>query len=172
MDPMIRTGQPAPDFELPDLEGYIHRLSAYRGKVVVVNFWSAACPHSARADREILAGLERWGEAVVFLPVAANADEPPHLLRSAAGERGLPLVLCDSDRQVAGAYGAATTPHLFVIDPHGFLRYQGALNDVTFRRRTPTRSYLLEAVEAVLSGLEPDPLETPPYGCTIVRYAP
>lgn len=172
MDPLIRAGHPAPDFELPDLDGIIHRLSAYRGRIVVVNFWSADCPHSARADREILAGLERWGDAVVFLPVAANANEPLDLLRSAAAERGLPLVLHDSDRLAAGRFGAETTPHLFVIDPHGLLRYQGALDDVTFRRRNPTRSYLLQAVEAVLAGREPDPAETPPYGCTIVRYVP
>jgi hypothetical protein len=58
-----------------------------------------------------------------------------------------------------------------VIDQAGLLRYQGAVDDVTFRQRTPTRYYLREAVEALLAGRQPQPQETPPYGCTVVRYA-
>jgi hypothetical protein len=77
--------------------------------------------------------------------------------------------LHDSQGLVA-EHGAQTTPHLFLIDPGGFLRYQGAFDDVTFRQRTPTQAYLYQAVEALLAGRLPDPAETPAYGCAIVRY--
>jgi hypothetical protein len=91
------------------------------------------------------------------------------LLRSVSGERGLPLLLHDPDQQVADLYGAQTTPHLFVVDPEGILRYQGALDDVTFRRRVPTQQYLLQAVAALLAGELPEVDQTPVYGCMIVR---
>jgi len=148
MDTVIPNGQPAPDFHLHALDGRLYQLSRYRGSVVILNFWSANCPHAARTDQEIRAYLQDWKVRVTLLPVAANANEEPDLLRRVAGERGLSPVLHDPHQQVADLYGAATTPHLFVIDPDGLLRYQGAFDDVTFRQRVPTRHYLREAVEA------------------------
>jgi len=93
-------------------------------------------------------------------------------LSRVAAERDLPLVLHDARHQVADLYGAKTTPHFFVVDPQGILRYQGALDDTTFRKRTPSRFYLRQAVEAMLEGRSPDPGQTTPYGCTIVRFMP
>ena len=72
---------------------------------------------------------------------------------------------------VADLYGTKTTPHFFIVDEGGILRYQGAMNDVTFRQPTPTRDYLREAVDAILSDRLPDPSQTSPYGCAIVRFA-
>jgi hypothetical protein len=79
-------------------------------------------------------------------------------------------VLRDQEHIVADSYGAQTTPHFFVIDRDGVLRYMGALDDTTFRKREPEKPYLAEAVRAVLAGKLPDPRETPGYGCTIVRH--
>jgi len=164
-------GAPAPLFSLPDLEGRRHNLEDYLGRVVVLNFWSAECPWSQRVDGELLSCLQAWEQRVALLTVAANANEPPDLLRRTAAERGLPLLLHDDERQVTLLYGAATTPHLYLIDETGILRYRGAFDDVTFRQRKPTRPYLRQAVEAVLQGRQPDPAETEPYGCTIVWFA-
>ena len=170
MDTVIACGLPAPDFTLPDLEGRLHTLSAYGGQIVIINFWSAECPQTARADQELLSCLPTWGRRLVLLSIAANANEPPELLRKTAAERGVPVVLHDDRHQVADRYGAVTTPHFYVIDPAGTLRYQGALDDVTFHRRLPSQRYLRQAVEALLAGSLPDPEQTPPYGCAIVRY--
>jgi hypothetical protein len=65
----------------------------------------------------------------------------------------------------------ADHPHFYIIDPKGVLRYQGAFDDVTFRQRVSRQAYLEKALEAVLAGGRPDPDQTPPYGCTLVRYA-
>jgi len=170
MDTLIRTHQPAPDFSLPDLDGKFHRLRDCRGRVAVLNFWSAECPHAARADSELLVLMKTWGERVTLLQIAANINEPEELLRRTAAERGLPLVLRDRDQQVVNRYGALTTPHCFVVDAQGILRYQGAYDNLTFRQRTATEFYLRQAVEAVLAGEPPDPEQTPPYGCAIVRH--
>ena len=171
MDPLINNNLRAPGFSLPDLAGRQYSLDDFHGRVVVINFWSAECPHAARVDAALLALLENWGEQVALLTIAANANEPPDLLQQEASRRGLPLVLHDAQQQLAELYGAQTTPHLFVIDGGGILRYQGACDDVTFRQRQATQHFLRQAVEALLAGRLPEPDQTPPYGCSIVRHS-
>jgi peroxiredoxin len=167
----MEINDPAPDFELPDLDGALHRLRDYRGRIVIVNFWSCECPHAERTDRAIMAMFVQWSDDVVLLPIAANRIESAEAVAEAARARQMPLVLMDRDDSVADLYGAQTTPHVFVIDRDGVLRYRGAVDDLTFRLRKPTRFYLDEAVEALLAGRLPALAETPAYGCTIVREA-
>jgi hypothetical protein len=168
--PALASGAIAPHFTLPDLLGCPHRMQDARGRIVLLNFWSAECPWSARADEALKPLLLGWSQEVILLTIACNANETLDLIQHVAAERQLPLVLVDQNQQVADLFGAQTTPHLFVIDGSSVLRYQGALDDVTFRQRTPSKLYLRDAVEAVRSGRAPDPAQTPPYGCMIVHY--
>ena len=170
MDTLIQTGQPAPGFSLPDLQGSLHHLEEARERILVLNFWSAECPWAERADRDVARLLGVWGEGVLLWTIASNSNEPAELLQRVSESRGLKPVLHDARQQVADLFGAQTTPHFFVLDQQGVLRYQGALDDVTFRQREPKIFYLHEAVQALLAGRLPEPAETPAYGCTIVRY--
>jgi len=163
--------QPSPDFELSDLEGRRCRLSDYRGRIVILNFWSCECPHSERTDRNLLALCVQWPDDLVLLPVAANRIETPQALAEAALARHIPRVLTDNQLTVADMFAAKTTPHAYVIDRQGILRYRGAIDDVGLRQRRPTRFYLDEAVEALLYGRLPPVPETQPFGCSIVREA-
>jgi peroxiredoxin len=165
----MQLNQPALDFELQDLQGKHHRLSDYRGKVVIINFWSADCPHSERTDHYLVSLLERWNGEVVLFSIAANRNESLQLVEMVAATRGLPRVLMDAEGRVADLYGAITTPHVFVLDREGILRYQGAVDNMTFRLREVTHFFLQEAVEALLAGSLPELAETPAYGCAIVR---
>lgn len=165
----MQINEPAPDFELTDLQGKEHTLSDYRGKIVILNFWSCECPHSERADNQILESLNKWNGEVVLLSIAANQNESAQSVEDAARARSLPTVLIDAGHVVADLYEAVTTPHVFVIDQDGILRYRGAVDDVTFRNRKPTRFFLDEAVGSLLEGHLPPLTETPAYGCTIVR---
>jgi peroxiredoxin len=165
----MQLNQPAPDFELPDLQGELHKLSDYRGHIIIMNFWSAECPHSERTDHSTMASLAKWGEEVILLPIAANRNESVHMVVEAAKTRRLPTVLMDADMVVADLYEAVTTPHAFVIDRAGILRYRGALDDVRFRQPVVTRFYLEEVVEALLDERDPPLQEMLAYGCTIVR---
>jgi peroxiredoxin len=166
---MLSINEPSPDFELPDLQGHRHKLTDYRGKIVIVNFWSADCPHSERTDLSMMACIVQWGEEVVLLSIAANRSEPIQMLEEAAKTRRIPEVLVDAEHVVADLYEAVTTPHVFVLDRAGILRYRGAVDDITFRQRKATRFFLEEAVEALLEGRLPEIAETSAYGCTIVR---
>ena len=178
----IDINHPAPDFELPDLEGKVHHLSDYCGRIIIVNFWSCECPHSERTDKAVMAmfvqHLHRAADAVqvwrddsrvVMLSIASNRNENIEALKTAADARHLPMVLVDAQCFVADMYEAQTTPHVYVIDREGILRYRGAVDDMTFRKRIPSRFFLDEAVESLLEGRLPAVAESPAYGCTIVR---
>jgi len=165
----VELHQPAPNFELPDLQGRLHRLCDHRGKIVIINFWSAECPHSARTDGLITNLLEKWNGEVELLSIAANRNESVQMVEEAAKTRHIPQVLIDAQQVVADQYDAMTTPHVFVLDRAGILCYRGAVDDVTFRHREATQFFLQDAVEALLKGKIPELSETPAYGCTIVR---
>ncbi len=165
----MQLNEPAPDFELPDLQGIPHKLSDYRGKIVIVNFWSAECPHSERTDQYLVSLLGQWSGKVVMLSIAANRNESAQRVAEAAKTRGVPRVLIDAEHIVADLYEALTTPHAFLVDRAGILRYRGAVDNITFRQREATRFFLQEAVEALLHGQLPALSETPAYGCVIVR---
>lgn len=104
-----------------------------------------------------------------MLPIASNRNENAEALKNAAEVRRLPMLLIDAQCSVADMFEAQTTPHVFVIDREGNLRYRGAIDDSTFRKRKPSRFFLDEAVESLLEGHLPALAESPAYGCTIVR---
>lgn len=111
----------------------------------------------------------QWQDDVSMLTIASNRNETAEDVANVAEARRLPTVLRDANCEVADLFEAQTTPHVFVIDRDGILRYRGAVDDVTFRQRVPTRFFLDLAVESLLEGHSPALTESPAYGCTIVR---
>ena len=116
-----------------------------------------------------MAMLAQQRGEVVMLSIAANRSENVEAVRNAANARRLPTVMVDAQCFVADLYEAQTTPHVYVIDRDGILRYRGAVDDATFRNRNPSRFFLDEAVESLLEGRLPPLTESPAYGCAIVR---
>ena len=169
MDPIVNLDLPVPDFKLKDLDGVKHTLLDARGDILVLVFWSAECPWSKRADELIESWRSDWGDRVLLWMIASNVNEGRDLIQQVAKERGLETVLIDEDHIIADNFGAVTTPHCFVLDDVGHLRYRGAIDDTTFRQREVTRYYLKDAVAALQAGGRPSPADTPGYGCTIVR---
>jgi len=161
----------AADFELRDLDGRPHRLKDQRGRIVILNFWSCECPHSERTDGALMDLCSNLDGQVILLSVASNRTEPPEKIASVSRSRRLPVVLLDPEHAVADLYAAQTTPEVFIIDRAGVLRYRGAVDDMTFRQRLPSRSFVREAVDAVLRDELPLIPETPAHGCAIVREA-
>jgi peroxiredoxin len=168
MDRIVNCGDFIVNFALDDLKGIKHNLHDYQGKIVVLNFWSAECPWIKRFDEMVLPMLERWNGEVVLLQIASNANESLEDINKIAEERGIGTVLLDRHQNVAHMFGAVTTPHIYVIDREGILRYQGAFDDVKFRKPDPTVNYLELAVEALLAGDLPEPDAVDPFGCTVV----
>ena len=165
----MKINEPAPEFELPDLQGNQHKLSDYRGRNVIVNFWSCECPHAERTDKLIMDLLAKSNGDVELLSIASNQNESVKSVEETVRARSLPTVLLDGGHVVADLYEAVTTPHVFVVDREGILRYRGAVDDVTFRQRKSTRFFLEEVIGSLLKGDLPALTEMPAYGCTIVR---
>lgn len=168
----LSPGEAAPDFTLEDtLSGEAITLSAFAGEIVVLNFWSGECPWSRHYDAYFAERAPEWAESGVrLLHVKSNLNETPDDARQWAGdvEHAAP-VLDDADGRVALAYGAQTTPHIFLLNGDRRVAYQGAMDDRSFRRREATINYLDAAIAAVRAHRAPDPAETPAYGCAIVR---
>ncbi|HET7011733.1 MAG TPA: redoxin domain-containing protein [Anaerolineales bacterium] len=166
---MIQPGQAAPDFQLRDLDGIPHRLSAQKGRVTVLHIWSSTCPWTERTDPRVREAASAHGADL--WTIAPNTDETEDQLRTESRRRGLRLVLRDVRQQVADLYGVTATPHVVLVDARGLVRYHGAVDDARFREPQPRRRFLAEALAAIQRGEDPDPAATPTYGCAIVREA-
>lgn len=160
-----------PDFTLPAVNAGRVSLADFRGAVIVLTFWSAECPWSRRADVLLLYRELTWTpRGVQVLGIASNPGEPEAEITYELERRGVRYpVLLDIGQSVAAAYQAQTTPHFFVMDRRGIVRYTGALDDATVEQPRPRVLHVDQAVNAVLDGRRPDLAATPPYGCVIPR---
>lgn len=175
----LTVGEAAPDFTLSDLEGKTHRLGDYlkAGHVVVLEWFNPGCPFIVKHHQthktmdETAAAVADRG--VVWLAINSGAPgKQGHGLevnKAAAKDFALtfPLLL-DESGAVGKAYGAKTTPHLFVISADGKLRYQGAIDDAP-NPGGPVgeTNYVAAAIKAVLAGEPVATAETRPYGCSV-----
>ncbi len=174
----LTIGDQAPDFQLPDTDGNLwsasegHDDSEAAGTTVIV-FTCNHCPY-AIAWHERLAGAARdyAGRGVRFLAVNANdAERYPRdsygAMRERVASEDWPMpYLHDASQGVARAYGAKTTPDIFVLDSDRRLRYRGA-PDSDYQDPEQRAAWLREALDAVLAGEDPARPETQPVGCSI-----
>lgn len=164
-------GEQVADFELPVVTGGHYRLSEHRGQVTVIDFWSAECPVSRHHDPYLNGFAETYHpRGVTVLAIDSNVYEDDAMILHRLSEHPLGFpVLRDTGNRVADYFSALTTPHLFVLDGAGRLRYRGPINDITFQNKVATINYLEEVVDALLLGEAVTIHEREPYGCTINR---
>jgi peroxiredoxin len=176
-------GQPAPEFALQDLDGKVHKLSDYRGKTVVLEWFNPGCPYVVAAHTKgSLVDLARKQskDGVVWLAVNSGAPgKQGHGVetnRAAAKAWSMAYpILVDESGAVGKAYGATNTPHMFVVSKDGRLVYKGAIdNSPDAERASPQGGVLVEYVSATVEDLGASrPVRTPQtkaYGCG-VKYA-
>ena len=126
--PSPRVATPA--LELPGVDGRIHRLAAYRGKVVLVNFWASWCG-PCREEMPSIEKLRRSLRGEPFAVLAVNVGESARAARGFADSVGLgSTLLLDHDGNTARAWGTRALPSTFIVGPHGTIRYRhvGALD--------------------------------------------
>ena len=170
----ISTGDAAPAFELPDTEGNSQALDGNGAPATVVVFTCNHCPYAlAWHDRIASVARDYADRGVRVLAICSNDDEryPADSLEAmqqrVADDGGWPMpYLHDATQDVARAYGAKTTPDLFVVDADGRVRYRGA-PDRDYGDPELNAEWLRGALDAVLAGSDPDPAETKPVGCSI-----
>jgi peroxiredoxin len=169
----IAIGDKAPSFELPDTDDKQHGLSDGDSKATVVVFTCNHCPYAlAWHDRILSVARDYADPGVRFLAINPNdADRYPadsfEAMKKRVSEEEWPLpYLRDESQEVARAFGAKTTPDVFVFDSDGKLRYRGA-PDADYNDPSQNAAWLREAIDAVLSGRDPKPAETDPVGCSV-----
>jgi peroxiredoxin len=162
----------APSFDLPDTDGKRHTLEG-DAKATAVVFTCNHCPYAlAWHDRITSAAEDYAGRGVRFLAINSNdaerypADSYEAMQKRVSEEKWPFPYLHDESQEVARAFGAKTTPDVFVLDSDGVLRYRGA-PDSDYGDPSQNAAWLREALDAVLEGRDPDPAETEPVGCTI-----
>jgi peroxiredoxin len=172
-------GQPAPDFTLTDLSGKPVKLADYRGKTVVLEWHNFGCPFVQKHYRSgnMQALQKKYGGEVVWLAVnsthkqASDYMEPAQIGAELKRFQATPAgYLMDEPGTVGMAYGAKTTPHMYVIDPSGRLAYNGAIDDK--RSANPedvktSKNYVAMALDEMKAGKPVSTATTAPYGCTV-----
>jgi thiol-disulfide isomerase/thioredoxin len=117
------SGGATPPLELADLDGAAHRLSDYRGKTVLVNFWATWC-EPCRAEMPSIERLRKAMDGKPFAVLAVNVGESGRVARDYAEK--LPIsftVLLDRDGRTTRGWGARVLPASFLIGPDGAIRY-------------------------------------------------
>jgi peroxiredoxin len=176
-------GQPAPAFTLTDSNGKSHSLASFQGKTVVLEWWNHECPFVAKhyGSGNMQKLQKEWtGKGVVWLTVNSSAPgKQGHVDAAKANalmkEKGgaSTAVLLDHDGKVGKAYGAKTTPHMFVIDAKGKLVYAGGIDDKPSTDQADVataKNHVSAALAEVLAGKPVTTATSAPYGCG-VKYA-
>jgi peroxiredoxin len=170
----LSIGDLAPEFELPDTDGTTWSVpdsEAQRATVVI--FTCNHCPYAlAWHDRIAQTARDYADRGVRFVAINSNDSEryprdsyEAMKQRVAAEDWPMPY-LHDTTQEVARAYEAQTTPHLFVLDSDRRLRYAGA-PDSDYDDPSLRAQWLRDALEALLAGQEPARPQTRPVGCSI-----
>jgi peroxiredoxin len=180
-------GQPAPRFKAVDTNGKTVKLSALKGKFVVLEWHNPQCPFVKSQYKGKMQQLQaKWtGQGVVWLSIISSAPGLEGSVDNAGAnddvathQSNVTATILDPTGKIGHLYGAKTTPHMFVIDPKGLLIYDGAIDndplDDAIADKTQDGSQYLNYVDQALTqaaaGRPVAVSSTPPYGCG-VKYA-
>jgi peroxiredoxin len=168
----LGVGDAAPAWkDLVGVDDQKHSLGEHAdAKAVVVVFTCNHCPVAkAYEDRivEIATDYADKDVDVVAINVSnLDADKLP-AMKERAEEKGFKFnYLYDPSQEIARSYGAAVTPHVFLLDGERNIAYIGAIDD-NMKADKATKPYLRDAIDAVLAGSKPETDSTKPVGCGI-----
>lgn len=173
-------GQPAPAFSAPDSSGKTRSLAEFRGKTVVLEWFNPECPfvqkfYEPGAMQKLQADAAKAG--VVWLTVNSAAPgkqghmtgEQANAYMRANGVASAAYIP-DPSGDIGRAYGARTTPHMFVIDPKGTLVYAGGIDDIQSANSSDiarARNFVTLALADLEAGRPVSNPTSRPYGCSV-----
>lgn len=173
-------GKAAPDFDAIDTMGKPVKLSALKGKTVVLEWTNPGCPfvvkHYQPGHMQHLQA-EAKTKDVVWISINSSAEGKEGNVNAETANRmmteskAVPAhYVLDASGEIGKLYDAKTTPHMFVIDKQGLVAYMGAIDD---RPTTDSadiagaRNYVMEAIDALHGGKKVGMANTKPYGCGV-----
>lgn len=178
--PSLGLAAPAPAFSVKDADGKTRSLSEFKGKTVVLEWVNEGCPYVKKHYTGNMQALQRAATAdgVVWLTVASSApgeqgyfaDGGAAKKWAAANKAAPSAILLDPEGKMGMAYGAKTTPHMYVIDKTGQLVYQGGIDDKPTNKVEDiktAKNYVAAALADVKAGRKPAVAVSKPYGCSV-----
>ena len=176
----VEPGEVAPDFTLTDSKGTSHKLSDFRGKLVVLEWLNHECPfvkkHYSGGNMQKLQ-QEYTAKGVVWLSIISSAPGKqghrtgPQAEADTKDKNAAPTaVLLDPAGEVGQMYEAKTTPHMFVIDKEGKVIYAGAIDSIKSTNSADiakAENHVRQALDAALAGQPVPTPKTQPYGCSV-----
>ncbi|MFN4097287.1 MAG: redoxin domain-containing protein [Sphingomonas sp.] len=175
-------GQKATDFKLTDASGKTVQLRDFKGKTVVLEWNNPGCPFVQRHYEGNMQKTQAAAKAggVVWLTINSGAPGKQGYMQGAeatkwvADKKATPAhYLLDPKGVVGKGYAAKTTPHMYIIDGAGTLRFQGGIDDKPAARveeMGSARNHVLAALNEIKAGKPVSVAQTTPYGCS-VKYA-
>jgi peroxiredoxin len=165
----VRAGDPAPEISAPDATGKEQKLADYKGKYIVLEWTNPGCPFVKRQyESHTMQDAQKAAEAkgAVWFTVGTGHSKTDWAKRLADTGATPTAVLPDADASIAKAFGAKTTPHMFVIGPDGKVIYEGAPDDGGDNAKE-AKNYVLTAIEEAQAGKPVSKPDTKPYGCGV-----
>ncbi len=176
-------GQAAPAFALNDTQGRAVKLADFKGKHVVLEWVNPGCPYVRKHyDSGNMPATQKAarGKDVVWLAINSTALEHRDYLKPGeleawlkSKDSAMTATLMDADGKAGRAYGARTTPHMYVIDPTGKLVYAGAIDSIPSANAADIKGathYVNQALGESLAGKAVSKPTSQAYGCS-VKYA-
>jgi len=170
----LAVGAKAPAFSLANaVDGKTYAFRPGDGKISVVFFTCNQCPYAKAFEPRLIEIARQYqSKGVAFYAIDPNdearfSEETLANMKDRAVSKGYPYpYLKDDDSSVARAYGARVTPHVYVIDPTGTLRYRGYV-DNSARPEERKTTGLTDALDALLANKPVTNTATHAFGCTI-----
>ncbi len=172
-------GQPAPDFSATDTNGKSHKLSDFKGKLVVLEWTNPGCPFVQKHYSGNMQALQKefTGKGVVWLAInstdteSADYQAPAKLAGWMKEKGGVPTAtLMDEPGKIGQLYGAKTTPHMYIVDTQGRLAYAGGIDSIPSARESDIKTatnYVRQGLNEALAGKPLTSASTRPYGCSV-----
>jgi alkyl hydroperoxide reductase subunit AhpC len=173
-------GQKAPDFVATDTQGKQHRLSDFAGKYVVLEWTNPGCPFVQKHyDSGNMPATQKTAvsRGVVWLSINSTERASSDFMQPAAlsswmkEHNAVPTAtLMDPDGTIGQAYGARTTPHMYIIDPQGTLVYAGGIDSIPSARKDDIKTatnYVNQALAEAFGGKPISAASTRAYGCSV-----
>lgn len=164
----------APEFTLNTFDGKEISLSDYRGKIVVLEWFNFECPyamhHYGKATNTMVGLANKYRSSnVVWLVINSTSHTTPQANKEFTRKYKLPFpILDDRPGKVGRAYGAKTTPHMYIISPRGNILYEGAIdNSPLGRKKEGVINYVDKALAELTTGKAVSTPNTKPYGCSV-----
>ena len=178
-----KNGTIAQDFKLTDVNGKTVQLSQFRGKTVILEWHNPGCPFVAKhynsGNMQATQKAARQ-QGAIWLTINSGAKGKQGHMTGAEAKALIDRqdiqssnYLFDTKGVVGKAYGARTTPHMYIIDGEGILVYQGGIDDKPTANPADikqARNHVLGALKEMKSGDTISIAQSRPYGCS-VKYA-